>query len=218
MIATFQENTLVMSIALIATGHETCCAFASPTYLTVIGHDSTGNQCRGFRLHSTARQRPLLHGEAWNRRPMRWSYSLVGVFMMLGCGDVVGNIILSMPGGRWGAFAAIMLVTFLLGFFIDWIGILFIIVPIVSPLAPTLGFDPVWFGIMICVNLQMAFNTPPLAPAIFFVRGCAPEELGVSTADIIRGIVPFVGLIILGLAICVVFPQVITWLPNMMIK
>ncbi|MBN1856868.1 MAG: TRAP transporter large permease subunit [Dehalococcoidia bacterium] len=146
------------------------------------------------------------------------SYSLVGVFMMLGCGDVVGNIILSMPGGRWGAFAAIMLVIFLLGFFIDWIGILFIVVPIVSPLAPTLGFDPVWFGIMICVNLQMAFNTPPLAPAIFFVRGCAPDELGVSTADIIRGIVPFVGLIIMGLAICVIFPQVITWLPNMMIK
>jgi len=146
------------------------------------------------------------------------SYALVGVFMMLGCGEVIGNIVLGMPGGRWGAFAAIMFVIFLLGFFIDWIGILFIIVPIVSPLAPTLGFDPVWFGIMICVNLQMAFNTPPLAPAIFFVKGCAPDELGVSTADIIRGIIPFVGLIIVGLAICVIFPQIITYLPSLMIK
>jgi len=68
------------------------------------------------------------------------------------------------------------------------------------------------------ITLQMAFNTPPLAPAIFFVRGCAPDELGVSTADIIRGIVPFVGLIIVGLAVCVISPQIITWLPNMMIK
>jgi len=146
------------------------------------------------------------------------SYALVGVFMMLGCGEVIGNIVLAMPGGKWGAFAAIMLVIFLLGFFIDWIGILFIIVPIVSPLAPTLGLDPVWFGIMICVNLQMAFNTPPLAPAIFFVKGCAPDELGVTTADIIRGIIPFVGLIIIGLAICVIFPQIITYLPSLMIK
>ncbi len=117
-----------------------------------------------------------------------------------------------------GAFAAITLVIVLLGFFINWIGILCIIVPVVSPLAPTLGFDPVWFGIMIRVNLQMAFKTPPLAPATFFMRGCALEELGVSTADTIRGIVPFVGLIILGLASCVVFPQVITWLPNMTTK
>lgn len=146
------------------------------------------------------------------------SYALVGVFMMLGCGDVVANVVLGMPGGRWGAFFAIMLVIFLLGFFIDWIGILFIIVPIVSPLAATLGFDPVWFGIMICINLQMAFNTPPLAPAIFFVKGCAPDELGVTTADIIRGIIPFLGIIIFGLGICVVFPQVITWLPDIMIK
>ncbi|MHA1858759.1 MAG: TRAP transporter large permease [Candidatus Thorarchaeota archaeon] len=146
------------------------------------------------------------------------SYALVGVFMMLGCGEVVGNVVLGMPGGRWGAFAAIMLVIFFLGFFIDWIGILFIIVPIVSPLAPTLGFDPVWFGIMICINLQMAFNTPPLAPAIFFVRGCAPDTLGVSTADIIRGIAPFVGLIVVALTICTVFPQIILYLPNLMIR
>ncbi len=146
------------------------------------------------------------------------SFALVGVFLMLGCGHVVEDLILSAPGGNWGAFAVIMLMVFLLGMFIDWIGILFIIVPIIAPLSVKLGMDPLWFGMMIIINLQMSFNTPPFAPAIFFVKGSAPQVLGLTTADIIRGIVPFVALIVVGLLLCVVFPQLILWLPNMMIK
>ena len=146
------------------------------------------------------------------------SYAFVGVFLSAGGGKVVEELILGTPGGRWGAFAAVMFIIFLLGFFIDWIGILFIIVPIISPLAPVLGFDPLWFAMMICINLQMSFMTPPFAPGIFFLRGAASPELGVTMADIIRGVVPFVILVMIGLGLCIAFPQIILWLPGMMIK
>ena len=86
------------------------------------------------------------------------------------------------------------------------------------PILPELGFDEVWFAIMICVNLQMAFMTPPMAQAIFVCRGTVPKELGVETSDIIRGVFPFVGLIIIGLVLCVIFPQIILWLPNTLVR
>jgi len=146
------------------------------------------------------------------------SFALVGVFLVLGCGRVVEGLILSAPGGNWGAFTVIMVMVFLLGMFIDWIGILFIIVPIIAPLSVQLGMDPLWFGMMIIVNLQMSFNTPPFAPAIFFVKGSAADELHLSTAEVIRGVLPFVALIVLGLVLCIIFPQIILWLPGMMIK
>lgn len=131
---------------------------------------------------------------------------------------MVKELILATPGGRWGAFAAVMFIIFLLGFFIDWIGILFIIIPIISPLAPVLGFDPLWFAMMIIVNLQMSFMTPPFAPGIFFLHGAVDPALGVTMADIIRGVIPFVILIMVGLALLVIFPELILWLPTQMIK
>jgi TRAP-type mannitol/chloroaromatic compound transport system permease large subunit len=138
--------------------------------------------------------------------------------MWLGCGQVIKDIILAMPMGRWGAFAAIMLTIFILGMFIDWIAIIMIITPIVVPLTTALGFDPLWFALMICVNLQMAFLTPPFASAIFVCKGTAPPGLGISTMDIIRGVIPFVVLIIVGLGICILFPQILLWLPDKMIR
>jgi len=145
------------------------------------------------------------------------SFAFVGVFIRAGCGEVVANVILSSPGGRWGAFIVVMFICFILGMFIDWIGIVFIMVPIITPIVPALGFDPLWFGMMICVNLQMSFLTPPFAYAIFFVKGTAPPELGITTADIIRGVIPFVILIMVGIALCIFFPQIILWLPGRMV-
>ena len=145
------------------------------------------------------------------------SFAYVGVFIGAGCGEVIENVIMGAPGGRWGAFAMIMFIVFMLGFFIDWIGIVFIMVPIVAPLAPALGFDPLWFGMMIVVNLQMSFMTPPFASAIFYLRGSADPSLGVTMADIIRGVWPFVVCIIIGLALCIAFPEIILWLPGKMI-
>jgi TRAP-type mannitol/chloroaromatic compound transport system permease large subunit len=111
-----------------------------------------------------------------------------------------------------------MLIVFILGFFVEWLGILAIIVPIVFPIVPALGFDPIWFAIMIAINLQMGFNTPPFAPAIYFTVGAAPPELEITMADVIRGVIPFIPLIMIGLALCSFFPQLVLWLPSMMIK
>ena len=145
-------------------------------------------------------------------------FMFTGIFLGLGCGDVVENLVLASPGGRWGAFAVIMFTIFILGMFIDWIGIIFIMIPIITPIGPALGFDPLWFAMMICVNLQMSFMTPPFAYAIFFLRGAADPELGVTTANIIRGVIPFVILIMVGLGLCVAFPDLILWLPGQMIR
>jgi tripartite ATP-independent transporter DctM subunit len=145
------------------------------------------------------------------------SFAFVGVFLALGGGKVIEEAVLNAPVGPWGIFAIVMFVFFILGFFIDWIGILFIMVPIISPLVPILGFDPLWFGMMIVVNLQMSFMTPPFAAAIFYLRGSADPSLGVTMADIIRGVVPFVLLIMVGLGLLIAFPQLILWLPGKMI-
>jgi len=145
------------------------------------------------------------------------AFSFVGIFMRAGCDNVVKEFILSAPGGKWGAFSIIMFICFILGFFIDWLGIIFIMVPIITPIGAALGFDPLWFAMMICVNLQMSFMTPPFAYALFYVRGAADPALGITTADIIRGIVPYVFLIMVGLLLCIVFPQIIMWLPGKML-
>jgi len=148
-----------------------------------------------------------------------WSASMfTGVFLRLGGGEVITNIILAAPFGKWGAFALIMLVVFALGFLVDWTAIVFIMVPLIAPIVPELGFDPLWFAIMVCVNLQMALMTPPMAPAIFFLKGITKPEWGIETGHIIRGIIPFVIFIIVGLAICIAFPDIIMWLPHQMIK
>ncbi len=146
------------------------------------------------------------------------SFAFTGVFLGAGGGEVVTDVILATPGGKWGAFAAIMFICFLLGMFIDWIGIIFIMVPIITPIGEVLGFDPIWFAIMICVNLQTSFMTPPFAMAIYICRGAAAPELGVTVADIIRGVIPFVILILVAIVILVIWPNLILWLPSMMIK
>ena len=146
------------------------------------------------------------------------AFAFVGVFLAAGCGKVIEALILAAPGGKWGAFALVMFALFLLGFFIDWLGILFIMVPIISPLVPALGLDPLWFAMMVCINLQMSFMTPPMAHAIFYLRGSAPADLGVTMGDIIRGVIPFVFLIMIGMGLCIAFPQLILWLPGQMIK
>jgi len=146
------------------------------------------------------------------------SVAFTAVFIKGRGGEVVQAAVLAAPGGPWGAFIAVMFMYFILGFFIEWIGIFFIMVPILAPLAPVLGFDPLWFGMMICINLQMSFLTPPYAFAIFVLRGVAPPDLGITSAEIIRGVIPYILLIMVCLGLCIVFPQIILWLPSVMIK
>jgi len=151
---------------------------------------------------------------------MFFSVGSTAVFMRLGCGDAVGAFILAGPGGKWGMFAMVHLLIFILGMFMGWLPILFIIIPIITPLVEIMGFDPVWFALMICVNFQMAFMTPPMAIAIFSLKGALASrpELGVKTMDIIKGVYPFVAIVAVGMALCIKFPQIIMWLPNQMIQ
>ena len=146
------------------------------------------------------------------------AFAYVGVFIAGGGGDVIEKLILSTPGGKWGIFLVVMLTVFILGMFMDWLPIVFIMVPIITPIAAAQGFDPLWFAIMICVNLQMAFMTPPFAAGIFILKGAAPPEWGVTMGDIIRGVIPFVILVMIGISLLSVFPQLVLWLPSMMIK
>jgi len=142
----------------------------------------------------------------------------VGVFLLLGGGQVVTDLLLAAPFGKWGVFVLVQFIIFVLGFLIDWIGIVFIMVPLMTPLAPALGFDPLWFAMMICVNLQMSFMTPPMAYAIFYLKGIAKPEWGITTGHIIHGIIPFVLCIVVALLLCIAFPDIIMWLPHQMIK
>jgi len=139
-----------------------------------------------------------------------------GVFLGLGGGDVVKDIILSVPGGRWTNFITMMIICFILGMFLDWIAIVMITFPVFLPIAKSLGFDLMWFVMAVAVMLQPSFNTPPFGYNLFYLKGIAPPE--VSTADIYMGAIPFWELMEVGLIIVCVFPQTITWLPSVLVK
>jgi tripartite ATP-independent transporter DctM subunit len=142
----------------------------------------------------------------------------VGVFLALGGGDVVTSFVLAAPGGKWGVFIIIMAIVFILGMFIDWLGITFIMVPMITPIAAALGFNELWFAMMIIVNLQMAFMSPPFAVSIYFLKGVIPSEFGITTGHIIRGVIPFILLIWVGIGLMIAFPQIVLWLPGVMIR
>ncbi len=134
------------------------------------------------------------------------------VFRGFGGDQMVRDLLHNLPGGEVGAIVSVMLLMFLLGFFIDFIEITFVVVPIVGPPLIMLGYDPIWLGVMIGINLQTSFLTPPFGFALFYLRGVAPAE--VTTADIYRGIIPFVALQLVGLLLVGLFPQLATWLPQ----
>ncbi len=131
-----------------------------------------------------------------------------GVFMGIGGGKVLSSLILGLGLGKWGTFATMMVVIVILGAFIDWIGIVYITFPIFLPIAVELGFDPLWFVVVVAVCLQTSFLSPPFGYALFYMKGVAGEEL--STADIYQSIAPFLVLIAIGIIILVLFPQLIT--------
>lgn len=134
------------------------------------------------------------------------------VFRGFGGDDAVHELLSSLPGGAFGAMAVVMLVMFLLGFFLDFIEITFVVVPIVAPVLLTMGLDPVWLGVMMAINLQTSFLTPPFGFALFYLRGVAPDS--VRTSQIYRGVIPFVIIQILALFIVAQFPGIATWLPG----
>ena len=138
-----------------------------------------------------------------------------GVFLGIGGGDVVTNFVTGLGMGKWGTFWIMMLIVFLLGMFIDWIGIVLICFPLFIPIATSLGFDPVWFVIMMAVNLQASFLTPPFGYALFYIKGVDPDRIDIK--KVYRGIIPFVALMLIGLVICAYWPQAVMWLPSLLV-
>ncbi len=134
------------------------------------------------------------------------------VFLSMGGGDVVADALLGMDVSPYVVLAIMMAVVFFLGMFIDWAAILLVVVPIFTPIAMNLDFNPLWFAMLVCVNLQTSFLTPPFGYALFYFKGVAPPEY--TMGDIYKGIVPFVAIQLVGLAIMIVFPGIITYLPT----
>lgn len=134
------------------------------------------------------------------------------VFRGFGGEELVEELFQSIPGGVVGATLVVMFVIFLLGFILDFIEITFVVVPIIGPVLLSMGLDPVWLGIMIAINLQTSFLTPPFGFALFYLRGVAPDS--VQTGDIYRGVVPFIGIQVLLMLMLAFWPALATWLPS----
>ena len=120
----------------------------------------------------------------------------------------------SLPGGLFTALLIVMIAIFFLGFFLDYIEIIFVIVPLVGPILIANGADPLWLGILISLNLQTSFLTPPFGFSLFFLRGVAPNEI--QTRNMYKGVMPFIGIQVLAIIIVALFPSIATWLPNLM--
>jgi tripartite ATP-independent transporter DctM subunit len=134
------------------------------------------------------------------------------VFLSMGGGDVVADTLLGMDVNPYVVFTIMMAVVFFMGMFIDWAAILLVVVPIFTPIAMDLGFNPLWFAMMICINLQTSFLTPPFGYSLFYFKGVAPPEY--TMGIIYRGIIPFVMIQVFALGLLMVFPEIITYLPS----
>ncbi len=138
------------------------------------------------------------------------------VFRGMGGDHLVHDIFTQLPGEKWGFIVVSLLLIFLLGFFLDFLEICFIVVPILAPIAEHFQIDLLWFAVLIAVNLQTSFITPPFGFSLFYLKAVAPPDMRIGV--IYRGIVPFVILQVLGLTLLVVFPQITLWLPNLLDK
>ena len=136
------------------------------------------------------------------------------VFRGLGGDDTIRAFLEAVPGGKYGALSVVMLVVFVLGFPLDFVEIVIVVVPIVGPVLLQMGIDPIWFGVLIAVNLQTSFLTPPLGPTLFYIQGVLPP--GVTSRDVYRGVIPFVAIQVLALCVLVAFPGLATWLPDLL--
>ena len=136
------------------------------------------------------------------------------VFRGFGGDEMIEHFLGSLPGGLYGALFVVMIAIFLLGFFLDYIEIIFVIVPLVGPILIAYGADPLWLGILISLNLQTSFLTPPFGFSLFFLRGVAPKEI--QTKNIYRGVIPYIGIQVLALFIVGFFPSIATWLPRLL--
>ncbi len=144
------------------------------------------------------------------------SSALIGVYTLAGGTKLVQDVMTALPVGPIGVVIMIQVIWIVLGCFIDWIGILLLTAPIFVPVVVALGFDPVWMGVLFCMNMQISYISPPFGPAAFYLKGVTPP--GISLSDIFRSIWPYLGLQIVALGLVIAFPQIALWLPGTMAK
>jgi tripartite ATP-independent transporter DctM subunit len=140
----------------------------------------------------------------------------VGLYVMVGGGRFVSQLLLGSGLSTWGIIIVMQCILIFLGCFIDWVGIIMLCVPIFGPIIRQLGFDPIWFGVLFAVNLQVSFLSPPFGYALFYLKGVAPPEI--STVDIWKSSAPFIVLQIIGVICVMVFPEIILWLPKLLYR
>lgn len=138
------------------------------------------------------------------------------VFRGFGGEELVEQFFADLPGGLVTATLLVMVVIFLLGFILDFIEITFVVVPIIGPVLLAMGLDPIWLGVMIAINLQTSFLTPPFGFALFYLRGVAPDA--VQTSDMYRGVIPFIVMQLMLMLLLAIWPQLVTWLPSVIYK
>jgi tripartite ATP-independent transporter DctM subunit len=139
-----------------------------------------------------------------------------GVFLGMGGGDATEKILAALHLSPWGVLIFFLIIIYLAGFILDWASILLVFVPIFSPIIAKLGFDPIWFGTLFIMMIQTSYLTPPMAPAIFYLKGIAPPEI--TTNEIFKGIVAYMFLQLIGIALVTTFPQIALWLPDKLIR
>ena len=144
------------------------------------------------------------------------SSALIGVYTLAGGTKLIQDALAGLPVGPLGVVVLIQVVWIILGCFIDWIGILLLTAPIFVPVVLALGFDPVWMGVLFCMNMQISYISPPFGPAAFYLKGVTPA--GITLGDIFGSIWPYMGLQVTALGLVVAFPQIALWLPNTMMK
>jgi tripartite ATP-independent transporter DctM subunit len=142
------------------------------------------------------------------------SSSFISVYTALGGADFAIGLINSLPFGKWGVLIAMQLILIFLGAFIDWIGILMLTIPIFMPVIRDLGFDPIWYGVLFNMNMQISCISPPFGPALFYLKGIVPPDITIG--DIYRGVWPFLLIQLLALVLCMIFPQIVMFLPDLM--
>ena len=143
------------------------------------------------------------------------AYAFAGIFIYAGGGHLISDYLLGSGLGRWGIVALIMLVLFVLGMFLDTTSIIILCTPVFVPIINELGFHTLWFGVIFNMNLQIAFLSPPFGLCLFFMKGVAPD---ISMGTIMRSVLPYIGLQIVGLVLVIAFPQLCMYLPSLMIK
>ncbi|OXR48338.1 C4-dicarboxylate ABC transporter [Pusillimonas sp. T2] len=140
--------------------------------------------------------------------------TFISTFASIGGNEVVENFVMSMPFGPWGILLLMLLTVTVLGMFLDWIGIVYLVVPLFTPIAMALGFDAIWFAMLVILFLQLGYITPPFALSIFYFRAVAPPDL--SMMDLYKSVIPFLVLQLLVFAAVMLFPPIVTWLPSLM--